>query len=441
MQTAPRSMTTEQKKERGRTLRLLREERARQDRRAAVRQQGHTLAMHVNDYLTQHERRFLELFAGARAEQQQAQTEQQQYDDDDDMPETYARTCTLSAEEAFAALLWVGEGLLIANIAAAARPSGLHEVCRDVRGALHHTRSLPRRCTLSAQCAFAALLWVGDGMPIAAIAAAARPSGLYRACRDVRGALHHAQCLPRPKRACALCADPWCVDSPPCSFACEHEHLICADCVAREARCGAVGKNGRPVAWAWEDPPPPLGAGEDRSLAAETSSNDAVPVRLARRKMHCPACVGLRIDGPIPLFRSVTAWSWLPGSQPVDVGLGPVEIADLPRGHAWELVREGATCRIYDEHVATRISHVLAQMGEDEPSFWVQLAQHWAVSVHGGDVRKATRLGLGRNPAQGDLRKVTWKPYLDVVNVMGTPRADDHMCRRAMQESGKSSGQ
>jgi hypothetical protein len=118
-------------------------------------------------------------------------------------------------------------------------------------------------------------------------------------------------------------------------------------------------------------------------------------------------------------------------------GLRQVEIADLPTGRVWQLARKAATCRIFDERVAVRISRVLVQMGVNEDQFWSELAHTWAVQAHAGDVRKARRCGLGRNPAQEFLRAVNHPTYVAVTATVGVPRGEDVIAPRAGQESGR----
>ena len=56
--------------------------------------------------------------------------------------------------------------------------------------------------------------------------------------------------------------------------------------------------------------------------------------------MHCPACEAAAAFRPLPIFRDVAAWAWLPDRRPVDIGLPQIEIADLPTGRLWLLARE-----------------------------------------------------------------------------------------------------
>ena len=133
----------------------------------------------------------------------------------------------------------------------------------------------------------------------------------------------------------------------------------------------------------------------------------------------------------------MTAWAWLPEGSPVDVGLPVVEVADIPTGLAWRLARETATVKVYDDRVEQRVSKELARQGVCEAAFWRELARRWAVRVHAGDVLRARRSGLGRNPPQQMLRDVSYPPYDQVRAAVQVPRLDDVMMRRSQQEDGR----
>ena len=93
-----------------------------------------------------------------------------------------------------------------------------------------------------------------------------------------------------------------------------------------------------------------------------------------------------------------------------------MEIADIPRGEEWWLLRETASCRVFDQRVQARISKTLLDMHVSEPEFWASLARKWALHVHAGDVRRAQRMGLGKCPPQRSLQDVEhsdWKALCD----------------------------
>jgi len=304
-------------------------------------------------------------------------------------------------------------------------------VCRPL--CLKTTR-LDQRTTLDANAAFDMLLWLGEGAIIAAIAVAARPSGLFATRRDIRVAIAAAQGKPLP-RCCTLCLCPWGVRSPPCNFACVHDHLVCADCTSLAARRGAIDDRGRPARQAWQEVP--MG-GE------EGDYDEANSACLASRIIPCPVCSSLH-PSPTPasvptlgtVFSTVTAWAWLPDCTPVDVGLPVVEVADLPSDIQWRLVREAATCRLFDERVAARISRVLSLKGIEEDAFWAKLARDWALQVHAGDLKCARRTGLGKNPAQEFLRQVPNPTFHMLLREVHVPRTEDVIARRTMLESGR----
>lgn len=368
------------------------------------------------------------------------------------------------------------------------------------------------RCRIGADAALDALL--GEGSIIAAIAVAARPSGLFASRSMIREAIAGAQPQGTPlPRKCPVCQDPWAERSPPCLFACVHNHLVCAHCVSSAAQRGAatVDDETRPVRSAWRDPP----MGKESCVHSRNMC-------LASRLIPCPACelssglkwrnigsnkpstgtllrnsdlasglasmteftpdeweftqdawdkfgiTGLRTDHyiesnksyfrpaeplhksptpdstpdstPASVFSTVTAWSWVDESRPVDVGLQLVEVADLPSGNGWRLLREDATCRLDDDKVGGLISCVLREKGIDEDAFWSTLAQEWALEVQGGDVRRARRFGLGRNPGQPCLRQVSNPTFYMLLREVPGPRTEDVIARRLLLEDGRGSG-
>ena len=209
--------------------------------------------------------------------------------------------------------------------------------------------------SFSTQVGFEQVMAINDLMP--QIIAMSRPSGWHATCRDAVRCCHSVSASQPSQHRCPICRWAWCVQSPPCHFDCGH--LVCSDCLSTAAQHGAADSGSfKPAVGAWVDPPV--------SLTDTDDIDETDKVCWARRQLACPICSlnrGEQGGEPLPLHCTVTAWSWftspsgegashfvgpMPQGHPprdftswaVDAGLPVVEIADLPRGEEWWLLRE-----------------------------------------------------------------------------------------------------